>query len=150
MKTLAPVATVFAGILLLSLFISSCSKSSNTATQPDPQMVIGKWNINRMQLRLYYGGVFSKDTIIPQTPMPENYIQFDEAGHFEYRFNNTISDAGTYHMIGIDSIISTASSKTYRWKILTLTGYLFTLMNTSTNNNAFPGAIVETYYTLVH
>ena len=102
-----------------------------------------------MQLKLYYAGVFAKDTIIPQTPMPENYVKFDATDHFEYRFNTGTIDTGSYHFIGADSIISTSASKTYRWKILTLYSFIFTMMNTSTSP-AFPGATVETYYTLVH
>ena len=149
MKNLAPVAIVFAGSVFLSVFNLSCSKSNNTANLSNEQMAVGRWNINRIQLRLYYNGIFSKDTIIPQTPMPENFIQFDAAGNFEYRFNTASIDAGTYRFNGIDSIISTTSNNIYRWKILTLTGYLFTMMNTS-SNPSFPGAIVETYYTLVH
>ena len=149
MKNLATVAIVFAGSLLMAVFNLSCSKSNNVSNLSNEQMVVGRWNINRIQLRLYYNGIFFKDTIIPQTPMPENFIQFDAVENFEYRFNTASIDAGTYQYNGMDSIISTTSNKIYRWKILTLTGYLFTMMNTS-SNPSFPGAIVETYYTLVH
>lgn len=128
--------------------IISCTKTEDTSTVPKEQLVIGKWNINRMQLRLFYGGTFLKDTIIPQTPHPENFVQFQAGGSFEYRFNTTTSDFGTYQFIGADSVISNVTTKVYRWKMLTLTNQLFTVMNTSTNPS-FPGATVETYQTFV-
>ena len=103
MKNLVP--AIF-GLFLMSILVSSCSKSTDTATAPKEQVVVGRWNINRMQLRIYYGGVFSKDTIVAQTPMPENFIQFDAAGNFQYRFNTTAIDAGTYQFKGADSIIA--------------------------------------------
>ena len=102
-----------------------------------------------MQLRLYYGGVFSKDTIIKQTPKPENFVNFSADAGFEYKFNSSTSDIGTYQFASIDSVISNTPAKIYRWKMLTLTNTLFTTVSTSNNNPSFPGATVETYYTLV-
>ena len=128
--------------------VISCTKTEDTSTVPKEQLVIGKWNINRMQLRLFYGGTFLKDTIIPQTPHPENFVQFQAGGSFEYRFNTTTSDFGTYQFIGADSVISNVTTKVYRWKMLILTNQLFTVMNTSTDPS-FPGATVETYQTFV-
>lgn len=148
MKTHVPGAIVFAGLFFLTALNISCSKTKDTVAKPKEQQVIGKWNINRVQLRLYYGGVFSKDTIIKQTPMPENFVKFEAPANFEYRFNKNTSDTGTYSFIGADSVISNVTSKVYRWKILTLTDVLFTVMNTSTDP-AYPGATVETYQTFV-
>lgn len=149
MKNLSAIAAVVVGSLLLLAGMISCSKTTEAPAVPNSQLVVGKWNINRMQLKLYYAGIFAKDTIIPQTPKPENFVRFDAAGNFEYRFNTSTSDNGTYQFNGADSIISTSASRTYRWKILTLYSFLFTMMNTSTSPD-FPGATVETYYTLVH
>ncbi len=149
MKNLAAVATATGGFLFLLAGTLSCSKNTETPSLPNNQVIVGKWNINRMQLKVYYGGVFAYDTIIPQTPKPENFVRFDATRNFEYRFNTSTSDTGTYQLIGADSIISTSASRTYRWKILTLYSYLFTMMNTSTSPD-YPGAMVETYYTLVH
>ncbi len=139
---------VIAGIFICIVLNFSCSKSEDTTTQPKEQLVQGHWNINRVQLRLYQGGTFVKDTIIHQTPMPENYVQFGAAGNFEYRFNKPGSDVGTYQFVGADSVISNVTSKIYRWKLLTLTNVLFTVMNTSTDPD-HPGATVETYQTFV-
>ncbi len=80
--------------------------------------------------------------------MPENYVSFAAGGNFEYRFNNPAADVGTYQFVGTDSVVSNVTSKVYRWKMLTLTDVLFTVMNTSTNP-AYPGATVETYQTFV-
>ena len=148
MKNLAPVAAAFAGLLFWCIILTSCSKTTDSSTIPKEQLIVGNWNINRIQLKLFYGGTFYKDTILPQTPMPVNYVKFDAAGNFEYKFNTSVADVGTYQFKGTDSVISTAAAKTYRWKILTLTDVLFTVMNTSTNPS-FPGATVEAYQTLV-
>lgn len=137
-----------AGLIVILLLVVSCNKIADSSTIPKDQLVIGKWNINRMQLRLYYGGVFTKDTIVQQTPLPENFVQFQAGGSFEYRFNTATSDFGTYQFVGADSLVSNVTTKTYRWKMLTLTNQLFTVVNTSTNP-AFPGATVETYQTFV-
>ena len=149
MKSCVSAAMVFAGLLFLTAFNTSCSKAiADSSSKPKEQLVVGKWNINRIQLRLYYGGVFTKDTIVKQTPMPENFVKFEAAGNFEYRFNKSTSDFGTYQFVGADSVISDVVTKVYRWKMLTLTDVLFTVMNTSTDP-AYPGATVETYQTFV-
>jgi hypothetical protein len=148
MKNYVPAAIVFAGLFLVNTMNSSCSKKSDSTTEPKEQLIVRKWSINRIQLRLYYNGVFSKDTIIPQTPMPENFVSFDATGNFEYRFNTSTSDIGTYQFVGADSVISNVTTKVYRWKMLTLTDEIFTVMNTSTSPS-FPGATVETYQTFV-
>lgn len=148
MKTYVPVAILFAGLFLISITNSSCSKITDSSGVPKEQLIIGHWNINRVQLRLYYSGVFAKDTILKQTPMPENYVSFAAGGNFEYRFNKPTADVGTYQFVGTDSVISNVTSKVYKWKMLTLTDVLFTVMNTSTDP-AYPGATVETYQTFV-
>ncbi len=150
MKSLLPVVIVITGFFLLVTLTTSCSKSTDTAALPKEQLVASRWNINRMQLKLFTGGSFIKDTIIPQTPMPENYIQFNGTGNFEYRFNTAAIDAGTYLLQGADSIIAISATKTYRWKILTLISHLFTMVTTTTTDPAFPGLTVERYYTLVN
>ena len=148
MKNPVPAAVVIAGLFFGCIINTSCSKISDSSSIPKEQLVIGKWNINRIQLKLFYGGVFAKDTIIKQTPHPENFVKFEAGGNFEYKFNTTGSDLGTYQFKGVDSVISVSASKTYRWKWLTITDVLFTVMNTSTDP-AFPGATVETYQTFV-
>ncbi len=148
MKNYVPVAIVFAGLFLISITNNSCTKQSDSSGLPKEQLIMGHWNINRIQLRIYYNGVFSKDTIIHQTPMPENFVDFSAGENFEYRFNVSASDVGSYHFSGADSVISSTASNVYRWKMLTLTDVLFTVMSTSTDP-AFPGATVERYQTFV-
>jgi len=117
--------------------------------KPKEEQAIGQWSINRIQLRLYYNNVFAKDTILQAKSLPKNFVQFDSPSGFQYCFSSTTIDAGTYQWKGADSLIATTPSKIYRWKMLTLTDVLFTVMSTSTNDPAFPGAKVETYQTFV-
>ena len=148
MRNYTPTVLVFTGLFLMSVLHTSCKKLEDSSGQPKDQLIMGHWNINRIQLRLYYNGIFAKDTILKQTPKPENFVSFSAGGNFEYKFNTSTSDVGTYEIIGADSVISYVPGKLYRWKMLTLTNVLFTVMNTSTDP-AFPGATVETYQTLV-
>ena len=148
MKIQLPTAKLIAGLFLLLIIAGSCKKTTDSSSIPRSQLIMGKWNINRMQLKLSYGGDFVKDTIIPQMPAPENFVQFTPVANFEYRFNSTTSDIGTYQFVSPDSLISNVTSKIYRWKILTMTNQLFTVVNTS-SSPSFPGATVETYQTFV-
>lgn len=148
MKNYTPVVIVFSVLFLLTISSISCSKKEDGAGLTQDQLITGHWNINRIQLRLYYNGVFAKDTILKQTPQPENYVSFASGGAFEYRFNTNSSDIGSYEIVHGDSVISNASGKIYKWKILTVTPVLFTAMTTGTDP-AFPGAVVERYHTLV-
>jgi len=148
MRNFTPV-TVLVSIILFSMSVASCTKSEPGVNKPI-EAIAGKWAINRIQLKLYYGGVFLKDTIVPRAPKGENFVQFDDATKvFQYRFNSTVTDVGTYVLKGADSVISTTAFSVYRWKMLTLTDVLFTASSTSNNDPAFPGATVETYYTFV-
>ena len=147
MKNYTPPAIVFAALFLLTISNTSCSKKEDVSGLTQEQLIQGHWYINRIQLRLYYNGVFAKDTIIKQTPKPQNFVEFTGGDGFEYRFNSTTSDVGSYHILNGDSVVSVTSGKTYRWKILTLLPTLFTTMTTGTDP-AFPGATVETYHTL--
>jgi hypothetical protein len=138
--------TVLSGILLLSIITTSCKKTEQEGNKP-LTTIAGRWGINRIQLKIYYGGVFFKDSIIPRAPQKENFVRFDDPTKaFQYRFNAAVTDIGTYTLKGEDSIIATAS-KIYNWKMLTLTDVLFTARNTNNNDLSFPGATVETYYT---
>jgi hypothetical protein len=141
-------AILIAGLFSVSAILSSCAKPDHSADLPKEQQVVGKWSINRIQLKIYSGGVFIKDTIVKQTPKPVNFVSFDANGGFEYRFNTTTSDIGTYSFTGSDSVISSSLPNIYRWKMLTLTKVLFTVVNTTTDP-AYPGAIVEKYHTFV-
>jgi uncharacterized membrane protein len=150
MKNLTTLAVLFVSIVTLSCFISSCGKKDAAATnKPKEEGVIGSWWINRIQQKIYYNGTFYKDTIIPQTAKPKNFVQFDATKDFLYCFNSTVINTGNYQFKGADSIISTTPAAIYRWKLLTLTDVLFTVMSTSTNNPSYPGAKVETYQTFI-
>ena len=148
MKNYTHAVLVFTGLLLMSVFNTSCKKLADSSGQPKDQLIMGHWNINRIQLRLYYNGIFAKDTILKQTPKPENFVSFSAGGIFEYKFNTSTSEVGTYEIVSGDSVVSYVPGKAYRWKMLTLTNVLFTVMSTSTDP-AFPGATVERYQTFV-
>jgi len=129
MKTFFTPVTAIAGLFLLSITINSCKKVDTGGIDiPKEQQVVGTWNINRIQQRIYMGSTFLKDTIIPQHPRPVNFVKFEEGGGFQYTFNSA-SSSGTYQFKGADSVIS----NTYRWKMLTLTKVLFTVVSTGTD-----------------
>jgi hypothetical protein len=137
-----------AGLISITIFSASCAKKDTSADLPKEQQVVGYWSINRIQLRIYQGGVFLKDTIVRQTPHPTNYVKFESNGSFEYRFNTYTTDAGTYQFVGVDSVVSSSAPQNYRWKMLTLTNKLFTVVSTG-SDAAYPGAVVERYQTFV-
>jgi hypothetical protein len=147
MKSFTPVI-VLAAIISFTTILSGCGKSTPDVNKPI-EAVEGKWIIARIQQRIYYGGVFNKDTILPSKSRGENAIYLEPTKVFKYNFNTTIIDTGTYNYVGSDSIVAVTSTKTYRWKMLTLTDLLFTTKSTSTNDPAFPGATVETYHTFI-
>lgn len=155
MKPFLPLKAVVAGFLLISAAGISCKKTDVADMQPKEALVAQKWIVNRMQLKIYSGGTFVKDTIIKQNPQPVNFIQFGTDGSFQYCFNSKTIDVGTYQFVGADSIVATAGSKVFRWKMLTLTSQLLTTSSTSNNDPYYPGAIIiypgaviENYLTL--
>lgn len=147
MKTLFTPFLIAVGQFSLIIVSNSCSKPDHSADLPKEQQVVGKWDINRIQLKIYTSGVFVKDTIVPQTRYP-NYVNFEAGGGFQYKFNAATPDAGTYQFIGADSLVSNSLPNSYRWKMLTLTDVLFTVVNTTTDP-AYPGSVVERYQTFV-
>lgn len=148
MKTIYRGLLLIAGLFSITAILNSCAKTDHSADLPKQQQIVGQWSINRVQLKLYSGTTFLKDTILPKTPKPKNFISFDANGGFEYKFNTTTSNIGTYQFKGTDSLIAVTPGATYKWKMLLMTNVLFTQVNTSTNDPAFPGLKVETYYTL--
>ncbi len=139
---------VFCAILLCFNTLCSCKKDE-VISKSKEELIVGNWEINRIQLRVYYGGVFAKDTILRQSPRPKNYVTFGANGSYNYKWNSETEDVGTYQLKGVDSVITNAKPDEHRYKLLTLTNDLLTLKNTSTNNPIFPGATVETYHTLI-
>ena len=148
MKNLIRLTAIFSGILFICL-TQSCTKNNDDDVIGPKEELIGRyWYINRVQLRLYNGNTFLKDTIIPFNGKPLNYVDFS-GNAFKYCFNTASVDAGSYAFKGIDSVIATTPANVYRWKILTLTKQLFTVVSTSSNDPDFPGMKVERYQTWV-
>ena len=133
--------------LTFSIFtLIACKKQDQEQNKPI-ENTIGRWVINRIQLKIYNGNVFVKDSIMPYTAGKNFFTQLDANNSFQFSYNSSVVDNGTYVFKGQDSIIATTPSTVYRWKLLTLTDVLFTTSNVSTNNPGFPGSTVETYYT---
>ncbi|MBL0146730.1 MAG: hypothetical protein IPP48_14365 [Chitinophagaceae bacterium] len=147
MKNFTSLALLCAVVCTSTLLIS-CDKADPT-TRPKEQLIVGNWEIGRIQLKVFYGGVFVKDTILKQAPRPKNYANFDANGGFAYKWNLNAADIGTYQFKGTDSVITNAIPNAYRWKMLTLTEDIFTVMNTTTNEPLYPGATVERYHTFI-
>lgn len=145
MKNRIILFTLFALTLITAV---SCKKLHDTSGIPKEQLIPGKWFINRIQYKVYYNGVFAFDSIVKRDPKPENFVSFDvaAASAFQYKFNSTVTNTGTYSWKGNDSVICVTPGITYRWKKLTLTDVLFTVVNTETSP-LFPGAVVEKYQT---
>lgn len=139
---------LIAGMFCLISLTNSCAKADHSADIPKEEQVVGKWNINRIQLKIYVDGIFIKDTIVKQSPKPENFVKFDANGGFEYRFNTATSDIGTYKFAESSSLVSTSTPNTYSWTTLTITNVLFTVVSKGADP-AFPGALVERYQTFV-
>lgn len=139
--------TILSAILLSSTLLTACEKTT-ADTNKSIDAVSGNWSINRVQVKLYYSGVFLKDSILSNGGA--NTASFDNSTKvFTYKYKSAVPETGTYTTKGADSVIAVSNLKTYRWKMLTLTDVLFTARSTSTNDPAFPGATVETYYTFV-
>lgn len=148
MKTFFSALLITASLFSIIVVSGSCAKADHSADLPKEQQVVGTWTIQRIQLRIYQGGVFIKDTILKQTPHPTNYVKFDANGGFEYRFNTYAPDAGTYQFSGSNMLVSNSLPLNYSWKMLTLTNVLFTVVS-SGSDPAYPGALVERYQTFV-
>ncbi len=146
MKTTYTVLLLVACLFSLSTFINSCSKADTSINLPKEQLVVGKWVINRVQLKIFQNGVFVKDTIIKSTPKPENMVKFGADGSFEYKLNSVTSDLGTYEFAGSGKLVTNSSPKSYNWTMITLTDVLFTLVSKGPDP-AFPGTYVERYQT---
>ena len=134
-------------LFCVCILTNSCAKPDHSADLPKEQQVVGQWSINRIQLKLYSGSTFVKDTILKQSNHP-NIVKFDAGGRFEYKFNSTTPDVGTYEFAGAATLLTNSSPKSYSWTTLTLTNVLFTVVSKG-SDPAFPGYIVERYQTFV-
>jgi hypothetical protein len=147
MKTIFTPFLMIASLFSMIIISNSCAKPDHSQDLPKEEQVIGTWSINRVQLRLYSGNVFVKDTILTLKQHP-NYVKFNSGNSFEYKCNSALPDEGAYQFVGADSVVSSSIPNSYRWKMLTLTNSLFTVVNTGTDP-AFPGYKVERYQTFV-
>jgi hypothetical protein len=132
----------------------SCKKTDQAVSKPKEELIVGKWSINRVQLKFFYGGILVKDSIVPPAPQPENFVSFTAAASFEYRFNKPTSDVGTYTFAGTDSIYASLGASipnltsTGKWynQLLTVTNFNVIGRGTST---LYPGGYVDIYQSFV-
>ena len=118
-------------LLFLCLFCSLSCKKSNVDSKPKEELILGKWSINKIRVALVNNmGVVINDSTAPNTPQPENYVSFKADGSLEYKFNSTITNTGTYHFVGEDSVYATIGTTLYKWKNLLLTTEIFNVQNT--------------------
>jgi len=148
MKNFISLTAVIFGLLFISVVQTSCKKDGDDVTGPMDQLIARSWYINRIQLKIYSGSSFIKDSIIPQTPQPKNFVSFGPGSSFSYCYNTKTVDTGTYTLSG-DVVTSTTPANVYSWKVLTLTKQLFTAESTVTTDPDFPGLRVERYFTFV-
>ena len=146
MKTTYTSMLLIAGLFSLSLLSNSCAKPDHSSDLPKEQQVIGTWGINRIQLKIFQNGVFVKDSILKPSPKPKNFVQLQPDGAFEYKYNSSTSDIGTYEFTGSSELSTRSNPKSYTWTMLTLTNELFTVVSKG-SDPAFPGAYVERYQT---
>lgn len=147
MKKMFTLCSVVAVIVMAAPFVS-CKKGDPAVARPKEQLIAARWSINRIQIKAYASGTLVKDSIVPNKPLPENFVQFDGAGNVEYRFNKSTSDFGTYAFVGEDSIHATIGGVLYRWKNLLLTETNLNVVTTA-NVPLSPGMVAETYQTFV-
>jgi hypothetical protein len=146
MKATFTSLTLITGLICFTVCINSCAKPDTSTDLPKEQQVVGKWVINRIQLKVFMNGNFIKDTILKPKPKPENFVKFEANGGFEYRFNTPVSDIGNYEFAGAGELLTNSAPKSYKWTMLTLTNVLFTVVSKGPDP-AFPGAFVERYET---
>lgn len=136
-----------AHILLGSIFlltITGCLKKGiKEAITLDE--AAGKWSINAVRYKIYYGTPEAKDSTVPWKPIVENYVSFDGISRLEYCFNSSSATGGDYKFIGQDSIDIKVGTEINRWKIQLLTNTNFNIERTYIDNTKFPGATVVTY-----
>lgn len=130
-------------ITLLSVLNLHCKKGISDPVTLDK--AAGKWSINAIRMKVFYGSLLAKDSTVPWTPIVENFVNFDGVSQFTYCFNSAANTSGEYKLLQTDSVYLKFPHEDDRWKILLLTGTNFNIEKTSTNNNAFPGATVITY-----
>jgi len=105
----------------------------------------GRWYINAIRIQVLYGGILSKDSLVPRNASTVNLIDFDGVSKIEYRFNTTVAKEGSYSFFGLDSIAIKLIDDDRKWKVLLLTGTNFNIQTSTTDNNSFPGATVITF-----
>jgi hypothetical protein len=141
-KNLLLLHILLGAVFLLSM--TSCLKKGiKDAVTLDK--AAGKWSINAVRYKIYYGTPTAKDSTVPWRPVVENYVTFDGVSRLEYNFNAPAATSGEYAFVGSDSIDLKVGTEINRWKIDLLTNTNFNIERTSNNNSSFPGATVVTY-----
>jgi hypothetical protein len=141
MKSIIALASILS---ISSLLFTLGCKKSNVENGTKETLILGKWNIVKIELNIYNNTTLLKDSVLPYTPQPANYVIFNANGTLEYKFNKPTTDLGTYQFVGSDSVYATIGGSLYKWKNLLLTTQLFNVKNTQ-SYQPLPGTIVHTY-----
>lgn len=147
MKKTHVLPALFISIFLLILSIG-CKKGITDPVNLDK--AAGKWSINAIRMKVYYGDVLYKDSTTPWNPVVENFINFDGISSVKYCFNSAEISNGSYKMLPGDSLFLNVKEEAANWKILLLTPTNFNIERTLLNHNDFPGAKVLLYQCFVH
>lgn len=134
---------ILLGFIFLLTITSCFKKGIKDAVTLD--QAAGKWSINAIRYKIYYGTPEAKDSTVPWKPVIENYVSFDGVSHLEYCFNSRSATDGEYSFVGNDSIDIKVGNDINRWKIQLLTNTNFNIERTYVDNTKFPGATVVTY-----
>lgn len=133
---------------LIIISATSCKKGITNAVTLDK--AAGKWSINAIRMKVYYGDVLYKDSTIPWKPVVENYVSFDGISTVNYCFNSESTSTGRYNLLPGDSLFLDVNRDASNWKILLLTPTNFNIERTVYNHTDFPGAKVLQYQCFVH
>lgn len=143
MKSISRLA---ATLILTSLLYTFGCKKSTVENGTKETLILGKWNIVKVELNIYSNTTLLKDSVLPYKPQPSNYVTFNADGTLEYRFNKPSIDRGTYQFIGNDSVYATIEGTLYKWEKLLLTTQIFNVKNTQ-SYQPMPGTTVNTFQT---
>lgn len=123
---------------LLLIFGSGCKKGEANAVNPD--RFGGAWEINALRFSATYPDGRIRDSIVPWTPNPKNYIAFVGANRLEYQFNQPAAIIGTYAYDGFDSLTLNLGDVPQTYRVLLLTRTNFNIERRLASHPNFPGA----------
>lgn len=129
---------------LLLIFGSGCKKAETNAINPD--RFGGAWEINALRFSATYPDGRVRDSIVPWTPTPKNYIAFLGADRLEYQFNQPAAIIGRYAYNGYDEVTLNLGDVPQTYRVLLLTRTNFNIERRLSSHPSFPGASFVMFY----